>query len=117
MLFYERCYILVEGDTEENALPLLYRRMFKSSLFDDGIRLINLHGHGASESFLSLLGKNRQRITLTLIDNDAKSDYENKLKGAGFDEDVIPNQLYWIGEQEFEDAFNTKYLSVKSIGA
>ena len=68
MLFYERCYLLVEGDTEENALPLMYRRLYCTSMLGDGIRIINLHGHGSWLSMLELLSKNRQDMTLTLLD-------------------------------------------------
>lgn len=54
-------------------------------MLDDGIRMINLHGHGAWLPLLQLLGKNRQLITLTLLDSDMRTEYEKKFTDAGFD--------------------------------
>lgn len=106
MLFYERCYIIVEGETEELAVPLLYRRLYSRSMLDDGIRVINIGGHGAWLPFLRLLGKNRQEITLSLLDTDAKKESLVKLAAAGFSKAYVDSQSYWIGTKEFEDAFS-----------
>ncbi len=106
MLFYERCYVIVEGDTEEFAIPLLYRRKYNRSIFDDGIRVVNIGGHGAWLPFLRLLSKNRQHITLSLLDSDAKEENRKKFENAGFSEPFWNDQSYWIGIKEFEDAFS-----------
>lgn len=55
IVFYERCFVLIEGPTEENALPILYRRIYQRSLLEDGIRIINVNGNGAVKEFLKLL--------------------------------------------------------------
>jgi putative ATP-dependent endonuclease of OLD family len=108
MMFYERCYVLVEGPTEENALPILYRRMYGRSIIDDGIRLINIEGKGGRKGLLKLLGKNRQEITLSLIDPDA--DVANELGDAGFSRKTIEQNVLYIGDREFEDAFADEVL-------
>lgn len=105
MLFYERCYLVVEGETEENALPLLYRRLYGSSILDDGIRIINLSGHGAWLSLLTLLGKNRQHITLSLLDSDIRDQKETDFSRAGFQEQWFSTNCFWAGSEEFEDEF------------
>ena len=64
-LFYEKCFILVEGATEENALPVLYKRIYRSSLLEDGIQIQNLNGIGAAKQFLKLLSHNRQLPVLS----------------------------------------------------
>ncbi len=105
MLFYERCYLIVEGATEENALPILYRQKYSSSMIDDGIRLINIEGNGGWLGLLRLLGKNREHNTLMLLDSDTKNDYEKKFEQAGLSDSFKKEQTYWAGINEFEDEF------------
>ncbi len=108
MIFYERCYIVIEGATEENALPVLYRRMYGRSMIDDGIRLINIEGKGGRKGLLKLLGKNRQKITLSLLDPD--NEIVNEYRDAGFNEDHIRGNVFYVGAHEFEDAFSDEDL-------
>lgn len=108
MMFYERCYIIVEGPTEENSLPIIYRRMYERSMIDDGIRLINMEGKGGRRGLLKLLGKNRQEITLSLLDPD--DDLVSELEHAGFSENIIEENVLYVGDREFEDAFSDEDL-------
>jgi len=115
LIFYEKCYVLVEGDTEENALPLLYKTLYQRSMFEDGIRVINMNGNGAVKEFLKLLSKNRKESTLIFIDTDSKSQSvvklaEKELKEAGFDEEFIKEHLILVGKKEFEDSFSNKTI-------
>lgn len=103
ILFYEHCYIIIEGQTEENALPIFYHRLYHHSMIEDGIRLINIGGNGAKRSFLKLLGKNRQHLTLAFLDRDTQTDRD--FVDSGFDKDHSDNYLILIGHKEFEDAF------------
>jgi energy-coupling factor transporter ATP-binding protein EcfA2 len=110
IIFYERCLLLVEGPTEANALPILYRRLHRRSMLEDGIRLINIDGNGATAPFLRLLARNRQEQTLIFLDEDSKTTKttrlaERHLRDAGFNQDFIDNRLMFIGNKEFEDAF------------
>jgi hypothetical protein len=108
MVFYERCYVIIEGPTEENALPVLYRRLYKRSPLEDGIRFINIEGKGGRKGLLKLLGKNRQAITLSLLDPD--TDLVSELAGAGFERSALDQQVLYIGDHEFEDAFSDEVL-------
>jgi putative ATP-dependent endonuclease of OLD family len=110
LIFYERCFILIEGETEENALPLLYKRIYGRSLLEDGIRIINVRGNGAIKEFLKLLRVNRQQLTIVFADRDCQNDKalrltERMLKEVGFAEDFVNSRLVFVGAQEFEDAF------------
>lgn len=112
LMFYERCFILIEGETEENVLPILYRKVYGHSLLEDGIRLINVKGNGAAKEFLRLLRHNRQELTIVFLDSDAQEDRsaaltERTLHDAGFDDDFVNARVIYIGEQEFEDAFSS----------
>ncbi len=102
-LFYERCYLIVEGKSEVNALPRLYKRLYGRTLVEDGIRIVNIEGHGAKRSFLKLLGKNRQHLVVALLDRDTDTTQDFLI--SGFDKEFQDKQLFLIGDTEFEDAF------------
>jgi len=111
LIFYERCFVLVEGKTEENALPMLYRKIYGHSLLEDGIRIINVEGNGAAKEFLKLLSRNRQELTVVFVDSDSRNTQEARLteetlRYAGFRDDFIGERMLYIGTQEFEDAFS-----------
>lgn len=110
IIFYERCFILIEGETEENALPIFYRRLHKCSMLEDGIRIINVQGNGAVKEFLKLFCRNRKELTIVFQDRDtvgqrANALAEQELRTAGFDDTFINERLLYIGIKEFEDAF------------
>lgn len=111
LMFYERCFLLVEGHTEKNALPILYRRLYGRSLIEDGIVLVDLDGNGAARPFLRLLNRNKKEAVVILVDRDAEESGEASLTGtalreAGFDDDFITERLCLVGSSEFEDAFS-----------
>jgi hypothetical protein len=116
LMFYERCFVLVEGETEENALPILYRKTYGHSLLEDGIRPINVRGNGAVKEFLRLLSRNRQGLTIVFVDSDAQDTdeadlTEEALRSAGFDDDFIDEHLLYVGDREFEDAFSDEIIA------
>jgi len=116
LIFYERCFVLIEGETEENALPIFYRTLYGRSLLEDGIQIINVRGKGAVKEFLRLMSRNRQEATIIFLDRDAEHDStatltKNTLRDAGFDESFITNRLLYIGDEEFEDAFDDGLLA------
>jgi putative ATP-dependent endonuclease of the OLD family len=118
IIFYERCFLLVEGDTEYNALPLLYRTIYKRSMLEDGIRVISVKGNGSTKEFLRLLGINRQKFTFALLDSDTKIDdkgrqaklTEEAFKECGFSEEFIRDRLFYVGVREFEDSFSDEVI-------
>jgi predicted ATP-binding protein involved in virulence len=116
LMFYERCFVLIEGETEENALPILYRKIYGHSLLEDGIQPINVKGNGAVKEFLRLLSRNRQELTIIFVDDDTNTTdeadlTEETLRSAGFDDDCIDERLLYIGDQEFEDAFSDAVIA------
>ena len=110
LIFYERCFIIVEGPTEENALPILYRKRYGRSLLEDGIRIVNVEGNGAVRQLLKLLNYNRKELTIVFIDKDTETQKESKLldkelRSAGFDDAFIGSNVIYVGDTEFEDIF------------
>jgi len=104
VLFYERCYLLVEGETEAAALSILYRRLYGRSMREDGIVLINLRGYGGNTGFLSLLS-NKQHMVVSLLDADIIADQRDRMVRNGWTEKQVDQVLVAIGDNEFEDAF------------
>lgn len=110
-LFFERCFLLVEGDTEPNALPIIYKKMTGRFLSEDGVVLVNLKGNGSWEQFLKLLNRNKSNATLLLLDSDTQRNSgskvtKTKLSGIGFNEKFLDENVFFIGANEFEDIFS-----------
>ena len=110
-IFFERCFLIVEGATEYNALPTLYTKCCGRRLSEDGVVLIDINGNGSSKNFLKLLGRNKSEATLMLLDTDtntsgSKSNVTKKsLEEIGFDKEFLDTNIIFIGNKEFEDAF------------
>lgn len=116
LIFYERCFILIEGETEDNALPILYRKLYRHSLLEDGIRPVNLKGNGAAKEFLRLLSHNRQELTIVFLDGDTRDSNEARLteetlEDAGFEASFIRERVRYVGDREFEDAFADEVIA------
>ncbi|GGL13199.1 AAA family ATPase [Deinococcus radiotolerans] len=106
-LFYEKGYLVCEGETEEELLPLLYRRVFGRTVVEDGIRLLNMHTCGNWRTTLEFLGTNRMQKTVILLDRDATFPAssaritEQSLRDIGF-----VDGMHFVGTKELEDAFD-----------
>lgn len=105
ILFYERCYLLVEGEAEAAALPVLYRRLYGRSMREDGIALINLRGYGGNTGFLTLM-KDKQHMVVSLLDADVIENQRECMMNNGWTEEQVNQVLLAIGDNEFEDAFD-----------
>ncbi|MCD4751964.1 MAG: AAA family ATPase [Anaerolineaceae bacterium] len=115
LMFYENCFILVEGETEENSLPLFYRTIYGNSLLEDGINIINVRGNGAFKEFLKLFSHNKQELVLVLMDQDCADSRDDKLteevlRNSGFTENFCKRCVLKVGRQEFEDLFSLGML-------
>lgn len=116
LIFYERCFVLIEGPTEENALPVLYRKVYGRSLLEDGIRIVNVSGNGAFKEFLKLWSRNRQELTIVLADSDTQTQSAARLtrdvlRAAGFPQAFVDERLIFIGSREFEDVFADELIA------
>ncbi len=126
-IFFERCFIIFEGHSEQNFLPRAYKKLYGSSTIEDGLALIELGGNGAAVNFLKLLIMNKRDLILLLLDRDTATVRkenmltEDMVKRAGMDpegyrrfiEGFFDESLIYIGNEEFEDAFsNDVYVRV-----
>lgn len=110
-IFYEKCFLLVEGEGEENALPIMYKKYTERSLIEDGVVLINLQTNGQWSNALKFLHANKKNVTVLFLDTDTQYPTSNsrvtkeKLEEIGFDGTYLTSNCFFIGTKEFEDIF------------
>ncbi len=115
-IFYEKCFLLVEGESEEASIPILYQKLFKKTLSERGIVLVNLKSNGAWYNFLKLLRTNKSASTVLLLDSDTQNANsgsvvtKKKLIEIGFDNSFLTNNIFFAGVQEFEDIYSNKTI-------
>ena len=111
-ILYEKCFLLVEGEGEENALPVMYKTCFDRSLIECGVVLINLQTNGQWSNALKFLKSNKKNSTVLFLDTDTQYPDSNsrvtkgKLEDIGFDEHFLNDNCFFIGTREFEDVFS-----------
>jgi energy-coupling factor transporter ATP-binding protein EcfA2 len=112
-LFYERSFLLVEGESEENALPVLYSNLYGKPMISDGIVLVNLHSCGAWRAILALMLRHRSHIVTLLLDRDVqRPDRPSRvtpeaLRAIGFPDVFLAQNCIFVGTKELEDAFSS----------
>lgn len=118
-LFYERAFLVVEGESEENALPIFYRNLYGRSMIEDGIVLLDLRTCGAWRSILKILQRNKAEVTVMLLDQDCTDPDSSAyitpatLVDIGYPADFQAEGCQYIGTKEFEDAFaNSDIIAV-----
>lgn len=110
-IFYEKCFFIVEGDSEEASIGKIYKRFFNRTLIEDGVILVNLKSNGAWQNFLRLLNSNKKDVTVMLLDTDTQNLNSGaaitptRLTDIGFDPVFLANNVFFAGTQEFEDLY------------
>lgn len=106
-LIYERAFLVVEGETEERAIPHLYKTIYNTSMKNDGIRLVNIDGCGAWRSVVKVLLASRVHLLRLLLDTDCRGPTSTaKLNERTLTELLLSNaSVSLVGTKEFEDAF------------
>nr|WP_306810367.1 TOPRIM nucleotidyl transferase/hydrolase domain-containing protein [Paeniclostridium sordellii] len=118
-IFFEKCFLIVEGESEYNFFPIVYKHIFNSTLGEDGITLINLKGNGSALNFLKLLVENKEEKIILAVDSDSVninkksviSNLKNKLDTKQADR-FFDNNIMFIGDKEFEDCFTNDYIAL-----
>jgi hypothetical protein len=104
VLLDERCFLVVEGDTEEAAIPLLFRLVIGQSLTAAGVTMLNTKGSKAVRRLVQVLVADWRRPVVMLADADARTDLKPWWEGLG--RSLRDREgLHFIGTKEFEDAF------------
>ena len=110
VLLYEKAFLLVEGESEQDAIPIYYRRLYGRSMVEDEIHVVNLRTCGAWKPVLEVLFDNRKPFVHLLLDADCRLPdssaklTEERVRAAGGDE-FLRDQVTFIGVKELEDAW------------
>ncbi|MFE5593330.1 ATP-dependent endonuclease [Streptomyces sp. NPDC056549] len=102
VLLHERCFLAVEGDTEQKSLPLLFRLSQNMSLQAAGIALWGCENNEGALHLASYLVKH-QRTVMLMIDADSRTNKlfkDERLRRAGLD---LEKHVSYVGEA---DGFN-----------
>ena len=68
-MFYERCFLTIEGKTEEGALPRLFELCVGTSTHSRGVKLVNSYNNHGAIVAAQFLHRN-SRSVLFLVDED-----------------------------------------------
>ena len=68
-MFYERCFLTIEGKTEEGALPRLFELCVGTSTHSRGVKLVNSYNNHGAIVVAQFLHRNG-RAVLFLVDED-----------------------------------------------
>ena len=107
VLLSERCFLVVEGPTEERALLILFKKITGETLSAAGITLVNTGGAGSVRRLVEVLIVQLKRSVVVLVDEDAR-----RSPGRMNEEWLSSMQLsegtngFFTGTKEFEDAFD-----------
>lgn len=104
VLLHERCFVGVEGPTEVQVLPILFRLVTKMSMQSAGIALISGNGNDGALKVVRFLKDNGRRLAFVVVDSDStdgKLFRPDKLKTVG----VSPDDIHFVGDRELEDLF------------
>jgi putative ATP-dependent endonuclease of OLD family len=108
-LLDERRFLIVEGETEEAAIPDLFRLVTGQGFVTVGLNVVNAKGSGSIREVITTLATTWGREVVLLADTDTLDDGHRGgidavwLKALGLEDGA---GAYFIGEKEFEDAFS-----------
>ena len=101
-LLFSKAIILFEGETEEQALPILAKEKFGFYPFEMGLNFIGVAGKGNYGPFLSIAKfMNIPWFILSDGDNDTEIVVKNQIKGVF--ESVDVTKLFVLGNTDIEE--------------
>lgn len=115
-LFFTRKILLVEGESEEIAIPILFKKYKKKSLDNELVTLINARGVDNLAQLAKVLSEFMADIPLVvLVDQDINRDLtiqrrKNTKELLEKLQDERNLEKFEIGYMEFEDAFDTDVI-------
>lgn len=109
VLLHENCFVGVEGPTETQALPLLFKLATGIALQSAGIALIGCNGNEGALKVAKFLNDRGRRVAF-VVDNDSTTNRstrvlfrEDKLRSYGFS----TAQVHYVGgPHELEELFS-----------
>ena len=111
-LFFEKIFVIVEGESEYKAFPILFELINDKTHFEAGILFINAESNIQALKFAQFLRNNKKRVIL-IVDKDSKKRKEFKedgLRKLGFQQGT---DFFLVGKEpdsegEFEGEFTSE---------
>jgi energy-coupling factor transporter ATP-binding protein EcfA2 len=107
VLLHERSFLGVEGPTEMQTVPALFRLSTGMSLQSAGIALIAGNGNDGALNVVKFLKEHGRTMSFLVVDadsSDRKLFRPDKLRGAG----IQDNEIHFVGTRELEDLFTNE---------
>ena len=107
VILHERSFLGVEGPTEMQTVPTLFRLSTGMSLQSAGIALIAGNGNDGALNVVKFLKEHGRSLSFVVVDADSgdrKLFRNDKLRAAGIQDD----EIYFVGNRELEDLFTDK---------
>lgn len=114
VLLHERAFVGVEGPTEMEALPVLFRLVTGMSLQSAGIALIRGNGNDGALQFIEFLKNNDRRLAFIVVDRDSldgKVFRPDQLRKRG----ITDQDIAYVGQRELEDVFSDEQWASTAI--
>lgn len=108
VLLHERCFVGVEGVTEAQVLPILFRVSMGMPLQSAGVALIAASGNaGALQLARHLVSQGRPVRILVDEDTFTSTSTKRKFRSAALAaQGIDPSHVFRVGTQELEDLFS-----------
>ena len=106
-LFFSKRMLVVEGETEEIFIPLIFKKLFDKPLNSNLVHIIKRKGITDVPRFTEILTEfiKPEKIFL-LVDNDSDEETETLIENLELPE----RNIFKIGEKEFEDSFSDEII-------
>jgi len=106
-LFFSRRILIVEGETEETFIPLIYEKLFGSNLYSVLVKVINRKSITDVPRFAEVLSEFvKPEDIFILMDNDADKETIGIIKQL----EIPEENVFVVGHKEFEDAFEAEVI-------
>ena len=106
-LFFSRRILIVEGETEETFIPLIYEKLFGNSLYSVLVKVINRKSITDVPRFAEVLSEFvKPEDIFILMDNDA----DEETIGIIEELEIPEENVFVVGHKEFEDAFEAEVI-------
>ena len=106
-LFFSKKILIVEGETEEVFIPLIYEKLFNCSPYSNLVKIIKRSGITDVPRFAEVLLKFvKPEDIFILTDNDADSETQELIEKL----EIPDENKITVGNKEFEDAFDAEVI-------
>ncbi|MBZ9570578.1 AAA family ATPase [Methanobrevibacter sp. TMH8] len=106
-LFFSKKILILEGVSELIFLKILFERKFGCTMQSNLIKLVNREGITDIPRFISVLNEFIYPLeTYVMSDNDGDEKFYELMSSL----DLPDSNVFYIGNKEFEDAFDSKVI-------